>query len=27
MEVRSGERGVLYCESCGTIMAWDEQSN
>ena len=27
MEVRSGERGVLYCESCGTIMAWDEQSD
>ena len=25
MEVRSGEK-VLYCESCGTIMAWDEQS-
>ena len=27
MEIRSGERGVLYCESCGTIMAWDEQSD
>ena len=24
-EVRSGNR-VLFCESCGTIMVWDEQS-
>ena len=24
-EVRVGNR-VIYCESCGTIMVWDEQS-
>ena len=24
-DVRSGDR-IIYCESCGTIMVWDEQS-